>query len=133
MVFTNGCFDLLHAGHVHLLREARKLGDVLIVALNSDASVRKIKGPHRPIRLLAERAELVGSLEMVDYVTWFDETDPRRAIEELRPDVLVKGGDWARDNVVGADLVERLGGKVRVIPYLEGYSTTQLIERIRQA
>ena len=132
VVFTNGCFDLLHRGHVHLLREAKKLGDLLIVALNSDSSVKKIKGPNRPILSRAERAELIAALEMVDYVTAFDEPDPYKVIKELKPDVLVKGGDWAGEKIVGREIVEGCGGKVAVIPYLEGYSTTQIIERMRK-
>jgi len=130
VVFTNGCFDLVHRGHLHLLREAKKLADLLIVALNSDSSVKKIKGPDRPIIPEADRAELIAALEMVDYVTMFDEADPYNLIQELKPDVLVKGGDWPRDKVVGADVVEANGGRVVVIPYLEGCSTTQIIERM---
>jgi rfaE bifunctional protein nucleotidyltransferase chain/domain len=132
IVFTNGCFDLLHRGHVQLLREAKSLGDILIVALNSDRSVRQIKGPDRPILPEEERAELIAALEMVDYVTMFDEPDPLNVIRELRPDVLAKGGDWAEDNIVGRELVESYGGKVAVIPYLKGHSTTEIIERMRR-
>lgn len=132
VVFTNGCFDLLHRGHLHLLREAKKLGDLLIVAINSDSSVEKIKGPNRPILPEAERSELIAALEMVDYVLSFDEPDPHAVINELRPNVLVKGGDWAEDKIVGAEVVEEDGGKVAVIPYLEGYSTTRIIERMRK-
>jgi rfaE bifunctional protein nucleotidyltransferase chain/domain len=131
VVFTNGCFDLLHRGHLHLLREAKKLGDLLIVALNSDSSVKKIKGPSRPIFPQADRAELIAALEMVDYVTLFDDTDPRRIIKALKPHVLVKGGDW-KDNIVGREIVEENGGKVTHVPYLEGYSTTHIIERTRK-
>lgn len=130
IVFTNGCFDLLHSGHLHLLREAKKLGDLLVVALNSDSSVKRIKGDDRPILPEPERAELIAALEMVDYVTWFDEPDPYAAIKTLKPDVLVKGGDWSKDGVVGADVVEKHGGKVVLIPYLKGHSTTQIIERM---
>lgn len=132
VVFTNGCFDLLHRGHLHLLREAKKLGDLLIVALNSDSSVKKIKGPHRPVLPELERAELIAALEMVDYVTSFDEPDPYNVVRELRPNVLVKGGDWAKDKIIGAEVVEEDGGKVAVIPYLEGTSTTRIIERMRE-
>lgn len=131
IVFTNGCFDILHVGHLHVLGEAKKLGDILIVALNSDGSVKRIKGAARPIVPQGERAELIAALEMVDYVTLFDEPDPRNLIRELKPDVLVKGGDWA-DNVVGRELVESMGGKVAVIPFLEGHSTSEIIERMRQ-
>ena len=132
IVFTNGCFDLLHAGHVRLLREAKKLGDLLIVALNSDSSVREIKGPDRPILPEEERAELIAALEMVDYVTLFDEPDPLNVLRELRPDVLAKGGDWAEDKIVGREWVESYGGKVAVIPYLKGHSSTEIIERMRK-
>ena len=130
VVFTNGCFDLLHRGHLHLLREAKRLGDLLVVALNTDLSVRRLKGPERPILPETERAELIAALEMVDYVTLFSEPDPHALIKELRPDVLVKGGDWSEDKVVGGDFVEGYGGKVAVIPYLEGYSTTRMIKKI---
>ncbi|HEY2987202.1 MAG TPA: D-glycero-beta-D-manno-heptose 1-phosphate adenylyltransferase [Candidatus Binatia bacterium] len=130
VVFTNGCFDLLHAGHLHLLREAKQLGDLLIVAVNSDRSVKEIKGAGRPILPEAERAELIAALEMVDYVTLFDEPDPRNLIRELQPDVLTKGGDWAEDKIVGRDMVEGFGGTVAVIPYLKGHSTTEIVDRI---
>jgi D-beta-D-heptose 7-phosphate kinase/D-beta-D-heptose 1-phosphate adenosyltransferase len=132
VVLTNGCFDLLHRGHLHLLREAEKLGDLLIVAVNSDRSVTKVKGPERPVLSEADRAELIAALEMVDYVVLFDEPDPYNVVKELRPNVLVKGGDWAKDKIIGAELVEEDGGKVVVVPYLEGHSTSQMIERIRQ-
>ena len=131
IVFTNGCFDILHRGHLHVLREAKALGDLLIVAVNSDGSVKRLKGPSRPVINEAGRSELIAALEMVDYVTLFEETDPRRLIEEIQPDILAKGGDWRRDQVVGADIVERNGGKVAVIPYLKGFSTTEIIERVR--
>jgi D-beta-D-heptose 7-phosphate kinase/D-beta-D-heptose 1-phosphate adenosyltransferase len=131
VVFTNGCFDILHRGHLHLLREAKALGDLLIVAVNGDASVRQIKGPARPVIAEAERAELIAALEMVDYVTLFDELDPYRQIEEIRPDILVKGGDWREEEIIGGDIVERSGGKIAVIPYLKGFSTTQIISRLR--
>lgn len=130
VVFTNGCFDLLHRGHLHLLREAKKLGDLLVVGLNSDSSVKAIKGPNRPILPESDRAELIAALEMVDYVVLFSDPDPHRLIQELRPDVLVKGGDWAKEAVVGADIVESTGGTVAVVPYLGGYSTTEIIERM---
>jgi D-beta-D-heptose 7-phosphate kinase/D-beta-D-heptose 1-phosphate adenosyltransferase len=131
VVFTNGCFDLLHRGHVHILREARAMGDILIVGVNSDRSVRGIKGPKRPILGETDRSELIAAMEMVNYIVLFDETDPRKLIEAIKPDVLAKGGDWGPDGVVGADIVERTGGKVAVIPYLKGFSTTEIIERIR--
>jgi rfaE bifunctional protein nucleotidyltransferase chain/domain len=131
VVFTNGCFDLLHRGHVHILREAKAKGDILIVGLNSDKSVRGIKGPKRPILAETDRIELIAAMEMVNYVVLFDEADPRKLIEAIKPDVLAKGGDWGPDGIVGADIVERTGGKVAVIPYLKGFSTTEIIERIR--
>ena len=132
VVFTNGCFDLLHRGHLHLLREAKKLGDLLVVAINSDRSVEKVKGPERPILSETERAELIAALEMVDYVVLFDEPDPYDVIRELRPNVLVKGGDWPKDKIIGTEVVEGRGGKVVVVPYLEGHSTSEMIERIRK-
>lgn len=131
VVLTNGCFDLLHRGHVHILREAKALGDILIVAINSDRSVKAIKGPSRPVLLESDRTELLAAMEMVDYVALFDEPDPYDLIAAVRPNVLVKGGDWGSDQIVGADIVKRNGGKVAVIPYLKGFSTTEIIERIR--
>jgi rfaE bifunctional protein nucleotidyltransferase chain/domain len=131
VVFTNGCFDLLHRGHVHILREAGAQGDILIVGVNSDRSVRGIKGPKRPILEETDRTELIAAMEMVDYVILFDEPDPCKLIEAIKPDVLAKGGDWGLDGVVGADIVERQGGRVAVIPYLKGFSTTEIIERIK--
>lgn len=131
IVFTNGCFDILHRGHLHLLRESKALGDLLIVAINSDRSVQQIKGSARPVISQAGRAELIAALEMVDYVILFDEVDPYRLIEELRPNILAKGGDWSTDQVIGGDIVERGGGRVAVIPYLKGFSTTEIIERVR--
>jgi D-beta-D-heptose 7-phosphate kinase/D-beta-D-heptose 1-phosphate adenosyltransferase len=131
VVFTNGCFDLLHRGHVHLLRKAKEFGDILIVAINSDRSVAIIKGPARPILPETDRVALIGAMEMVDYVILFDEPDPYQAIKALHPDVLVKGGDWGMDEIVGSDVVKQDGGRVEVIPYLEGFSTTEIIKRIR--
>ena len=132
IVFTNGCFDLLHRGHVHLLREAKALGDILVVGVNSDRSVQKIKGPDRPILPETDRGALLGAMEMVDYVVFFDEPDPVNVIVALRPNVLVKGGDWSVDQVIGSDIVENDGGKVTLIPYLKGFSTTEIIERIKR-
>ncbi len=132
VVFTNGCFDILHAGHTRYLREARKLGDALILALNSDSSVRSIKGPMRPIVPEAERAEVVASLDSVDYVTVFDELTPLELIEYLRPDVIVKGGDWAEKDIVGAEAVGKWGGRVAVMPEIEGASTTNIIDKVLQ-
>jgi len=130
IVFTNGCFDLLHRGHVHILRQAKAAGDLLIVALNSDRSVKQIKGPKRPIMPETDRIELIEAMEMVNYVILFDEPDPTRLIDAIKPDVLVKGADWSADKVVGAELVEKDGGRVVRIPYLQGFSTSEIIERI---
>ncbi len=132
IVFTNGCFDILHRGHLHLLRAAKALGDVLVVAVNSDSSIKRIKGPTRPVIPQEGRSELIEALEMVDYVVLFDETDPCRLLATLKPDILVKGGDYGPDTVVGADIVEGNGGRVAVIPFLEGFSTTDIIERVRK-
>lgn len=132
VVLTNGCFDLLHPGHVHVLRQAKACGDILIVAVNSDRSVKQIKGPNRPVLPETDRVELIGALEMVDFVTLFDEPDPYKVIAELNPDVLAKGGDWKAERIIGADIVKQNGGKVVVIPYLKGFSTTEIIERIRR-
>lgn len=131
LVFTNGCFDLLHAGHVRYLSEARALGHALVVALNSDRSVRELKGEGRPILNEQERAEVIAALEAVDYVIIFDEETPRELIATLLPDVLVKGGDWPLDEIVGRDEVEAAGGRVLSLPYVEGSSTSDIIERIR--
>jgi rfaE bifunctional protein nucleotidyltransferase chain/domain len=131
VVFTNGCFDLVHRGHIHLLREAKALGDLLVVAINSDQSVKAIKGPTRPILAETDRLELIASMEMVNYVLLFDEPDPYNIISILRPDILVKGGDWSTGEVVGGDLVQGNGGKVVVVPYLKGFSTTEIIAKIR--
>jgi rfaE bifunctional protein nucleotidyltransferase chain/domain len=131
IVFTNGCFDIIHAGHVRYLTEAKKLGDILVLALNSDSSVKVIKGDERPIVPEEERAIVVGSLESVDYVTLFDEETPLRLIEYLRPHILVKGGDWDEESVVGRDAVRQWGGAVVIIPEVKGASTTNIIEKIR--
>ena len=130
LVFTNGCFDLLHPGHVDLLTRARALGDRLVVGLNSDASVRSIKGPGRPIMSQDDRAGMLRALRGVDEVVVFDEPTPTRLIAELKPDVLVKGGDWSVDQIVGADLVLAWGGAVHALPFLAGHSTTALVERL---
>lgn len=132
LVFTNGCFDLLHPGHVSYLSRARSLGDALVVALNSDRSVRSIKGEGRPILNQQERAEVIAALEAVDYVTIFDDETPRELIAAVLPDVLVKGGDWALDEIVGREEVEAAGGRVLSLPYIEGSSTTDIIERIKK-
>jgi rfaE bifunctional protein nucleotidyltransferase chain/domain len=132
VVFTNGVFDLLHLGHVTYLQEARKKGDLLVVGLNSDASVRRIKGPLKPLLPVEERAEMLLALACVDYTTFFEEDDPYNVIKILRPDVLVKGGDWAIDKMIGGDLVQSWGGQVMNIPVVEGRSTTNLIQMVRE-
>lgn len=133
IVFTNGVFDLLHPGHVRYLHDARSHGDALIVGLNSDRSVRAIKGPERPIVPQQERAEVLSALASVDAVCIFDEETPARIIAELQPDVLVKGGDWAANEIVGREVVEARGGRVVRVPVAPGYSTTRIVERIRAA
>jgi rfaE bifunctional protein nucleotidyltransferase chain/domain len=133
IVFTNGCFDLLHRGHVHLLRQAKAHGDLLIVGVNSDRSVKTIKGPTRPILSENDRVELIAAMEMVDYVVLFDEPDPYHLIAAIRPNVLAKGGDWGTDRIIGSDIVKRDGGQVALIPYLMGFSTTEIIERIQRS
>ena len=133
VVFTNGCFDLLHPGHIRILEKARELGDTLVVAINSDASVRQMKGSGRPVIPESERAEILAALEAVDYVTVFDEPTPQKLIARVLPDVLVKGSDWGPDEVVGREEVEAAGGRVVSIPLEPGYSTTNLIERIRNS
>lgn len=131
VVFTNGCFDLLHPGHVRSLEQARALGDVLVVALNSDASVRRNKGAGRPTVSQEERAELLAALAAVDYVVIFDEATPRSLIARVKPSVLVKGADWGADEIVGREEVEAAGGRVVQLPLEPGYSTSEIIERIR--
>jgi rfaE bifunctional protein nucleotidyltransferase chain/domain len=130
VVFTNGCFDLIHTGHVRYLKIAGSYGDTLVVAINSDESIRRIKGEKRPIMPQEERAEVLAALFMVDFVTVFEEDDPHRVIADLMPDVLVKGGDWEVERIVGRDIVEAGGGKVYSIPYIEGSSTTTIIDRV---
>ena len=130
IVFTNGCFDILHAGHTRYLREAKRSGDILILALNSDESVRTLKGDKRPLIPEAERADVVASLESVDFVTIFHELTPLALIEFLKPDVLIKGGDWEEENVVGRESLKRWGGRVVIIPEIKGSSTTNIIEKI---
>ncbi|HZS07418.1 MAG TPA: D-glycero-beta-D-manno-heptose 1-phosphate adenylyltransferase [Blastocatellia bacterium] len=130
VVFTNGCFDLLHPGHVSYLKEARALGDALIVALNSDRAVHELKGPARPILNERERAEVMAALGCVDYVTVFDDVSPQGIIAALLPDILVKGGDWGVDQIIGREEVEAAGGRVLNLPFVEGCSTSEIIERI---
>lgn len=129
IVFTNGCFDIIHFGHIKYLFEAAKLGDTLLVAVNSDSSVRKLKGEKRPIFPQKERTEILASLECVDFVTIFEEETPFNIIKSIVPDVLVKGGDYKIDDIVGKDVVEKNGGKVVTIPYIEGYSTTEILKK----
>jgi rfaE bifunctional protein nucleotidyltransferase chain/domain len=132
VVFTNGCFDLLHPGHIESLETARAMGDVLIVGLNSDESVRTLKGPGRPVIPSAERAEILASLECVDAVLIFEDLTPQRVIAALLPDVLVKGGDWPGNQIVGRAEVEAAGGKVVRVEVVEGYSTSEILKRIRE-
>lgn len=128
VVFTNGCFDLLHAGHVDLLEQAKSFGDILIVALNTDASVRRIKGAQRPIVSENDRARLIAALQAVDWVTFFDEETPAEILREIQPDVLVKGGDYRKEEIVGFDIVP----EVKVVPLVPGQSTSEIIEKIRR-
>ena len=132
VVFTNGCFDLLHPGHIRSLEMARALGDVLIVGLNSDASVRQLKGEGRPVIPERERAEILGALESVDAVVIFDDLTPREVITRLLPDILVKGGDWPGDQIVGREEVEAAGGRVVSVPVVPGYSTSAILRKIRE-
>ncbi len=131
VVLTNGVFDLLHPGHVRYLQEARREGDALIVAVNSDRSVRAIKGPSRPVNSEAERAEVLAALACVDAVVVFDEDDPQRVVSRLQPDVLVKGADWAKEAIIGRETVEARGGRVVRIPLADGHSTSAIIEKIK--
>ena len=131
IVFTNGCFDVLHFGHVHYLLETKKLGEILVVGLNSDDSVRRLKGPSRPINGEKERAFVLAALSFVDYVVLFEEDTPGNLIKAVRPDVLVKGGDYALDQIVGADFVRENGGTVTTIPFVEGFSSSQIIEQLK--
>jgi D-glycero-beta-D-manno-heptose 1-phosphate adenylyltransferase len=132
IVFTNGCFDLMHVGHVRYLAAAREAGDLLVVAINDDASVRRLKGPERPLVAEAARAEVLAALAAVDYVTIFPEDTPAEVIAALLPDVLVKGADWAADQIVGREIVEARGGRVLLVPVVQGFSTTALVERLRR-
>jgi rfaE bifunctional protein nucleotidyltransferase chain/domain len=130
IVFTNGCFDILHAGHVRYLSAAKSEGDILVVGLNSDASVKAIKGKDRPITPQNQRAEVLAGLACVDYITIFDEPDPLKLIQTLRPDVLVKGDDWPEEHIIGSDFVKSRGGRVVRVPAVPGASTSQIIKRI---
>ncbi len=133
IVFTNGCFDILHRGHIHLLKEAKKLGDVLVVGLNSDKSVKKIKGPLRPLKDQRTRSLILSSLCFVDYVVIFDEPTPYNLIKKIKPSVLVKGGDWRTQDIVGSDIVRSYSGKIVRVKYLKGHSTTSLVNKIKNA
>ena len=130
MVFTNGCFDVLHVGHIRYLTKASELGDVLLVAINSDRSVKELKGAGRPVMSQQERAEMLAALRAVDYVTVFDDISPRSLIAEILPDILVKGGDYILDEIHGREEVEAAGGRVLSLPFVEGASTSGIIERI---
>jgi rfaE bifunctional protein nucleotidyltransferase chain/domain len=130
IVFTNGVFDLLHPGHIQYLDAASKLGTLLIVALNTDESVHRVKGPLRPVMRLEERLEVLAAMDCVRFVTWFGEDTPAETIRLVKPDVLVKGGDWQPESIVGKDFVESYGGRVLSIPFVEGYSTTSIFEKI---
>ncbi len=132
VVFTNGCFDILHVGHVSYLQTARAQGDLLVVGLNSDASVKRLKGDERPIQNETDRAQILAALRSVDYVTIFDEETPQLLIEAVRPEVLVKGGDWPVEKIVGADFVLGQGGKVKSLPFVSGKSSTSIIEKVKK-
>jgi len=132
IAFTNGCFDILHVGHVRYLREAKKTADVLVLALNSDSSVRSIKGDKRPILNENERAEILAALEFVDFITIFEELTPLELIVCLQPDILIKGGDWPEEKIIGREEVKKWGGRVAIIPEIEGKSTTNIVEKIKK-
>ena len=132
VVFTNGCFDMIHRGHVEYLAKAKKLGDILIVALNTDISVRKLKGNSRPVMRLADRSYIMSHLDMVDYVTSFGALTPKAIIANLLPDILVKGGDYKAEEIVGADDVRKAGGKVVVIPFVKGRSSSDIIKKLKR-
>lgn len=132
IIFTNGVFDIIHKGHVQYLNEAKELGDVLIVGLNSDSSVKRIKGEGRPINNENDRAFILSNLKAVDYVVIFDEDNPYKLIESITPDFLVKGGDWKPEDIIGSDIVQKSGGKVMSIRYVDNYSTTDIIEKVKK-
>ncbi len=133
VVFTNGCFDLLHVGHVRYLQAARNLGDILVVALNTDASVKKLKGPTRPVQTENDRAEILAALGSVDFTLLFSEETPERIIQLIKPDILAKGGDWKIEQIVGAPFVQSYGGQIFSLEFIEGKSTTRLIEKSQKA
>lgn len=130
IVFTNGCFDILHVGHVRYLQQAKSLGDLLVIGLNADASVKRLKGPDRPIQSQADRAEVLCALNCVDFVCVFDQDTPYDLIKSIRPNILVKGGDWPVEKIIGSDVVLATGGKVQSLPFHEGRSTTKILEKI---
>ena len=130
VVFTNGCFDIVHVGHTRYLKLAREKGDLLVVALNTDESARQLKGEERPLLPLDERLRIIASFWMVNYVTWFDELDPWNVIKKLRPDVLIKGGDYQIDEIVGRDILWKTGGEVIVVPLFQGNSTSRVLQRV---
>ncbi len=132
VVFTNGCFDILHKGHIAYLQKAKKLGDLLVVGMNSDASVKRLKGKGRPVNSQKDRALVLSALRCVDRVVLFSEDTPEKLIRKIRPDVLVKGGDWKKKDVVGAPFVESYGGKVWLLPYIKGFSTTEILAKIQK-
>lgn len=132
IVFTNGCFDILHKGHIRLLKKAKSLGDILIVGLNTDTSVKRLKGKGRPFLRQSERAEILSALEMVDYVVLFPQDTPQKLIKIIKPDVLVKGGDYKKEEVVGRDVLKEYGGRIYIFPVVKGKSTTAIAERIRR-
>ena len=132
IVFTNGCFDILHVGHVTYLAQAKALGDVLVIGLNSDDSVRRLKGPNRPVNEQHARALVLAALDSVDYVVFFNEDTPYNIITQVKPDILVKGGDYKIDNIVGGDFVRARGGQVLTIPFVDGFSTSNILEQIKE-
>ena len=132
IIFTNGCFDILHLGHVSYLKQAKELGDILVLALNTDDSVKKLKGDSRPINNQQDRALVINELKSIDYVTFFSEDTPYNIIKTLKPNIIAKGGDYSPEQVVGKDIVERYGGKVEIIPFVEGKSTTNIVNRMRE-
>ncbi|MEM7647335.1 MAG: D-glycero-beta-D-manno-heptose 1-phosphate adenylyltransferase [Pseudomonadota bacterium] len=132
LVFTNGCFDILHIGHIRYLQEAKQCGDLLCVALNSDRSVKELKGPERPLQSEQDRAEVLAALQAVDYTVIFDEPTPLQFIKAINPDVLVKGGDWSIDQIVGSDHVLSYGGEVKSLQFVQGRSTTDVVQRIKR-
>ena len=130
IVFTNGCFDIIHVGHVEDLSKAKNMGDLLIVGLNSDSSVKRLKGPDRPINREEDRAKVLSALYFVDYVVIFNEETPDRLIRKVKPDILVKGGDWQMKDIVGASFIKSYGGKVATVPFVKGFSTTSLVKKM---